>query len=169
RRGLGGGRRSVREPVGARDIPRLLLAGRETPGAPAGSSRQPRRDPRGLHEARGRQAARGDRGSRRGRRQAGGGAAARLRFRPPDREPPRSEAVLVLHGARERWRGGPGAAARRARGRCPEAFPGCGPAAVRARRDRKSTRLNSSHVKISYAVFCLKKKNRPRITMLKVT
>src|SRR5207302_9665321 len=27
-----------------------------------------------------------------------------------------------------------------------------------ARPDRKSTRLNSSHVKISYAVFCLKKK-----------
>src|SRR5690606_41851779 len=27
-----------------------------------------------------------------------------------------------------------------------------------ADRDRKSTRLNSSHVKISYAVFCLKKK-----------
>src|SRR5690606_39678036 len=27
-----------------------------------------------------------------------------------------------------------------------------------ARKDRKSTRLNSSHVKISYAVFCLKKK-----------
>src|SRR5699024_617953 len=27
------------------------------------------------------------------------------------------------------------------------------------RRDRKSTRLNSSHVSISYAVFCLKKKN----------
>src|SRR5690606_41392649 len=27
-----------------------------------------------------------------------------------------------------------------------------------ARGDRKSTRLNSSHVKISYAVFCLKKK-----------
>src|SRR5690606_41269701 len=26
------------------------------------------------------------------------------------------------------------------------------------RKDRKSTRLNSSHVKISYAVFCLKKK-----------
>src|SRR5690606_41825650 len=29
-----------------------------------------------------------------------------------------------------------------------------------AAKDRKSTRLNSSHVKISYAVFCLKKKNR---------
>src|SRR5438067_9776890 len=27
--------------------------------------------------------------------------------------------------------------------------------------DRKSTRLNSSHVSISYAVFCLKKKLRP--------
>src|SRR3712207_7085577 len=27
------------------------------------------------------------------------------------------------------------------------------------RRDRKSTRLNSSHANISYAVFCLKKKN----------
>src|SRR5689334_24367786 len=28
--------------------------------------------------------------------------------------------------------------------------------------DRKSTRLNSSHSSISYAVFCLKKKTRPR-------
>src|SRR5690606_40809117 len=28
--------------------------------------------------------------------------------------------------------------------------------------DRKSTRLNSSHVKISYAVFCLKKKKRKK-------
>src|SRR5947209_16924214 len=27
--------------------------------------------------------------------------------------------------------------------------------------DRKSTRLNSSHANISYAVFCLKKKSRP--------
>src|SRR5438874_3527420 len=29
-------------------------------------------------------------------------------------------------------------------------------------KDRKSTRLNSSHVEISYAVFCLKKKNNRR-------
>src|SRR5437660_9658870 len=29
-------------------------------------------------------------------------------------------------------------------------------------RDRKSTRLNSSHVAISYAVFCLKKKNKKK-------
>src|SRR5256885_6906440 len=36
-------------------------------------------------------------------------------------------------------------------------------AALRARdaADRKSTRLNSSHLVISYAVFCLKKKNKP--------
>src|SRR2546430_17205474 len=32
--------------------------------------------------------------------------------------------------------------------------PNCGP-----NKDRKSTRLNSSHSQISYAVFCLKKKN----------
>src|SRR2546430_12369909 len=31
-----------------------------------------------------------------------------------------------------------------------------------ARTDRKSTRLNSSHSQISYAVFCLKKKNTQR-------
>src|SRR5260221_1819838 len=35
------------------------------------------------------------------------------------------------------------------------------PAARSADRDRKSTRLNSSHTVISYAVFCLKKKLRP--------
>src|SRR5215813_14576879 len=29
-------------------------------------------------------------------------------------------------------------------------------------RDRKSTRLNSSHVRISYAVFCLKKKKKQK-------
>src|SRR5690606_37087236 len=33
--------------------------------------------------------------------------------------------------------------------------------------DRKSTRLNSSHVKISYAVFCLKKKKK-RISVLEM-
>src|SRR5438309_4372157 len=31
-------------------------------------------------------------------------------------------------------------------------------------RDRKSTRLNSSHSSISYAVFCLKKKKKQEIT-----
>src|SRR5207249_6245102 len=51
--------------------------------------------------------------------------------------------------ARRRWREGTGRAAdRRTRTRDRE----CG--------DRKSTRLNSSHVSISYAVFCLKKKKK---------
>src|SRR3989442_9059976 len=35
--------------------------------------------------------------------------------------------------------------------------PGIGPVT-----DRKSTRLNSSHVRISYAVFCLKKKKKKK-------
>src|SRR5256885_12467094 len=33
---------------------------------------------------------------------------------------------------------------------------------VSEKKDRKSTRLNSSHLVISYAVFCLKKKKPPR-------
>src|SRR3712207_8694767 len=34
-----------------------------------------------------------------------------------------------------------------------------------AKRDRKSTRLNSSHANISYAVFCLKKKRYYHLTL----
>src|SRR2546426_7402743 len=34
------------------------------------------------------------------------------------------------------------------------------------RKDRKSTRLNSSHLVISYAVFCLKKKKKHKKTLL---
>src|SRR5256885_6783984 len=47
------------------------------------------------------------------------------------------------------------------RGRGPRGIPGigeCGRGAASAGEDRKSTRLNSSHLVISYAVFCLKKK-----------
>src|SRR5690625_6211165 len=40
-----------------------------------------------------------------------------------------------------------------------------GPAAAGGQRDRKSTRLNSSHVAISYAVFCLKKKRESQEEM----
>src|SRR3712207_7322508 len=44
------------------------------------------------------------------------------------------------------------------------------PAAAALLLDRKSTRLNSSHANISYAVFCLKKKNTttllPYLTLL---
>src|SRR5690349_23148490 len=35
-------------------------------------------------------------------------------------------------------------------------------------RDRKSTRLNSSHVEISYAVFCLKKKKNQRSAIYQI-
>src|SRR5437899_9585799 len=41
-----------------------------------------------------------------------------------------------------------------------EAMPAAMPATIAAR-DRKSTRLNSSHLGISYAVLCLKKKKNP--------
>src|ERR1039458_10705443 len=41
----------------------------------------------------------------------------------------------------------------------PGQWPGQGPG------DRKSTRLNSSHLGISYAVFCLKKKNKLSISI----
>src|SRR5688572_32336487 len=34
-------------------------------------------------------------------------------------------------------------------------------------RDRKSTRLNSSHSQISYAVFCLKKKKKKKVIAIK--
>src|SRR5256885_13689516 len=40
---------------------------------------------------------------------------------------------------------------------CRSAVAGCG---ASPDRDRKSTRLNSSHLVISYAVFCLKKKKK---------
>src|SRR3712207_7534021 len=43
-----------------------------------------------------------------------------------------------------------------------EVVPGAGP--VQGPGDRKSTRLNSSHANISYAVFCLKKKQINRDT-----
>src|SRR3989454_2482995 len=61
---------------------------------------------------------------------------------PRARTPPRDRA-----GARRcpQWKGTPRTRARRAR--------------PPTTRDRKSTRLNSSHLVISYAVFCLKKKN----------
>src|SRR5437660_8751749 len=36
---------------------------------------------------------------------------------------------------------------------------------LRMEADRKSTRLNSSHVAISYAVFCLKKKKKKHISI----
>src|SRR5690242_21610403 len=59
------------------------------------------------------------------------------------------------------------AAARRTRRAAPPDSPrtaSSSPCVDRAAQgeDRKSTRLNSSHMSISYAVFCLKKKNRKK-------
>src|SRR5204862_4655061 len=50
-----------------------------------------------------------------------------------------------------------------ARFRLPLGSPPRRGASETERRDRKSTRLNSSHVESSYAVFCLKKKKQDRI------
>src|SRR5690606_40678835 len=64
-------------------------------------------------------------------------------------------------GRRERqaWQLGLGAASGRGLQAEPELVPERRPQEG-ADPDRKSTRLNSSHVKISYAVFCLKKKKK---------
>src|SRR5256885_10974906 len=78
-------------------------------------------------------------------------------FRSPARRPARGPAV----------RAGGRLAARR--GRVPGRLSGGlgafddGGAAARSDGDRKSTRLNSSHLLISYAVFCLKKKKSMKL------
>src|SRR5438034_2283130 len=50
---------------------------------------------------------------------------------------------------------------RRRGGLCRPTCPACR-ASWTAKTDRKSTRLNSSHTVISYAVFCLKKKKKKK-------
>src|SRR2546426_7702063 len=78
------------------------------------------------------------------------------------RRPPRSTLFpyTTLFRSHHAPRGGCGAARHLPRAGAPRRARGR--AAHRARRgapaDRKSTRLNSSHLVISYAVFCLKKK-----------
>src|SRR3712207_9137822 len=73
--------------------------------------------------------------------------------------------TLSLHDAlpiSERRARGLSAVSDRPRGTCRPAGRG-GPSSGCSGRDRKSTRLNSSHANISYAVFCLKKKKNIRI------
>src|SRR3989442_15362025 len=67
--------------------------------------------------------------------------------------------TLSLHDALPIWKRIPLLALRAAQTRAPmTAETPRPPDPPRLPRDRKSTRLNSSHVRISYAVFCLKKK-----------
>src|SRR5262245_64808984 len=78
----------------------------------------------------------------------------RLAFRKPV---PVLRRVVSRHHVREVQ--GPAPRGRPPRGRkAPPAHTN------RLYRDRKSTRLNSSHLGISYAVFCLKKKNKTTIS-----
>src|SRR5437588_4456374 len=78
--------------------------------------------------------------------------------------------ALCASGAGRARRSGGGASesARLCRAGCdalPHRRPERGGASQPARqRDRKSTRLNSSHTVISYAVFCLKKKKKKKKT-----
>src|SRR2546430_5353082 len=72
------------------------------------------------------------------------------------RRPPRSTLFPYTTLFRSRG-GGEGGGAGRRRDRLHHAEPG----GRRSQPDRKSTRLNSSHSQISYAVFCLKKKKQP--------
>src|SRR6266496_5999829 len=72
--------------------------------------------------------------------------------------PPTQTYTLSLHDALPISRVAAG------RGRARHA-PGASARTVAAwRSDRKSTRLNSSHVEISYAVFCLKKKKKTELS-----
>src|SRR3712207_8550261 len=98
------------------------------------------------------------------------------------RRPPRSTLFpyTTLFRSRRGDRGVPGRSSRRRRAAAGRAPPVPGAAAVRrgeggaagggagaaggAVADRKSTRLNSSHANISYAVFCLKKKRHDNIS-----
>src|SRR5690606_39914695 len=114
------------------------------------------------------------------RRRSRGGGGLSFSRRPDPRNPRLAGLVRTGHGRRRGAlsllslqplpsriaRGGP-AHRRRRRDRAanhgpPRGTGGDGALAGHAggEADRKSTRLNSSHVKISYAVFCLKKKKK---------
>src|SRR5205814_7878755 len=74
---------------------------------------------------------------------------------------------VCLPGPRQP-RGAPGARPRAALRRIAEAGDGVVIVLRQQESDRKSTRLNSSHLGISYAVFCLKKKKKEQNTGLQV-
>src|SRR5215475_14615647 len=82
------------------------------------------------------------------------------------RRPPRS--TLFPYTTLFRTRRRPPSRRRGAPTRCRHGAAARGRSPAPAVRDRKSTRLNSSHVKISYAVFCLKKKKKKKIVTFSI-
>src|SRR5688572_31434990 len=78
------------------------------------------------------------------------------------RRPPRSTLFPYTTLFRSPSAAAPRLVRRRCRGTRRRSSPT--PSSSTTKRDRKSTRLNSSHSQISYAVFCLKKKNKNNIT-----
>src|SRR5258707_6996120 len=82
------------------------------------------------------------------------------------RRPPRSTlfpyTTLFRSFASRSWAPSPTAGTRRDR----RGLAASRPPGRNDRRDRKSTRLNSSHANISYAVFCLKKKKNTHYRQL---
>src|SRR5438105_7073745 len=78
------------------------------------------------------------------------------------RPPPRPTLFPYTTLFRSGGRGRPGRCAARSAARLAAVPPGA--AGGTAARDRKITRLNSSHEWISYAVFCLKKKKKKEIS-----
>src|SRR3712207_7225432 len=81
------------------------------------------------------------------------------------RRPPRSTLFPYTTLFRSSCKGRCGAPLRQGSSHAPcwglsWATPLCGGHSRSRRKDRKSTRLNSSHANISYAVFCLKKKTK---------
>src|SRR5438132_8042765 len=78
------------------------------------------------------------------------GSSASQERRDP-RDDQRGHREQSPHGERERGRNG---------NHDPKEHSEAAAAQVGVERDRKSTRLNSSHTVISYAVFCLKKKKK---------
>src|SRR3989449_5685937 len=88
------------------------------------------------------------------------------------RRPPRSTLfpyTTLFQSPRRRAAAGKSRSARRVLGAARVALRGAvehgrgGRTPARGAGDRKSTRLNSSHGYISYAVFCLKKKNKANV------
>src|SRR5437667_5928724 len=75
--------------------------------------------------------------------------------------------ALPISGASSHWRQRrrPGAVHTWRWTRTSAGQPGKTASGVSVGRDRKSTRLNSSHITISYAVFCLKKKKNVHVHM----